>query len=154
MSFVRRHLRLVLVAASCAAVGAGASVIANASAGAGASTSAKPHTAPRARLGALGLRGLARRAVQGSLVVRTGQGFVNLTFNRGQVDSVNGRQLTITEGTKKASYKTVTLTIPADARVRDNRQKAALSELTMGQRVSVIQAPQGTWVIARTPKTA
>jgi hypothetical protein len=66
---------------------------------------------------------------------------------------VNGQQLTITEGTAKASYKTVTLTIPAGARVRDNRQKASLSDVKAGQRVIVIQAPKRTLVIARTPRS-
>jgi hypothetical protein len=159
MSFVRKHLRLILVAVSCVVIGAGASAIATS--GASTSTTTTTTAARNALRGALRkglrpleLRRLAIEAVQGTLVVRTKKGFVDVTFNRGKVDSVNGQQLTITVGTKKASYKTVTLTIPADARVRDNRQKAVLSDLTMGQRVSVIQAPQRTWVIAVTPKAA
>ena len=40
--------------------------------------------------------------------MRTADGFANVTFERGKVDSVSGQQLTITEGTPKASYKTVT----------------------------------------------
>ncbi|MDQ6806695.1 MAG: hypothetical protein M3065_17415, partial [Actinomycetota bacterium] len=60
-----------------------------------------------------------------------------------------GQQLTIAEGTKKATYRTVTVTIPTTARVRLDRKAAALSALKAGERVMVIQAPQRTWVVAR-----
>lgn len=149
MSHILRHSRLLLVAVCCAALGAGASAIATA--GASTGTSSDHAAAKHATRG--GLRRLALRAVHGSAVVHTKQGFVTVTFDRGKVDSVNGQQLTITEGTAKASYKTVSLTIPADARVRDNRQKASLSDVMAGQRVIVIQAPNRTLVIARTPRS-
>ncbi len=97
--------------------------------------------------------GLARRAfrgaVQGSLVVHTKSGFGTVTFERGVVNSVSGNQLTITERTKKAAYKTVTVTIPANANVRVNRQKGTLGQLKPGQHVSVVSAPKRTLVIAR-----
>jgi hypothetical protein len=149
MSYIRSHSRLLLVAVCCAALGAGASAIATA--GASTGTSSGHAVAKHAKRG--GLRRLALRAVHGSAVVHTKQGFVTVTFDRGKVDSVNGQQLIITEGTAKASYKTVTLTIPAGARVRDNRQKASLSDVKPGQRVIVIQAPKRTLVIARTPRS-
>jgi hypothetical protein len=96
---------------------------------------------------------LARRpfagAVQGSLVVHTKSGFATVTFERGVVNSVSANQLTMTERTKRASYKTVTLTIPSNAIVRVNRQKATLSQLKSGQHVTVVNAPKRTFVIAR-----
>jgi hypothetical protein len=98
------------------------------------------------------LRLVARRAVHGDLVVWTKQGFVTITFDRGAVSSVSGQQLTINEGTAKATYKQVSLTIPTNALVRDNRQKATLSQLQQGQRVIVVQTPNRTFVIAHTPK--
>jgi hypothetical protein len=157
MSFIRRHSRLLLVAVSCAVLGAAASAIA----GAGATTPAKTSHganaagATRAKAAgrsvrARGLRRFAARAVHGDLVVHTQSGFVTVTFDRGKVDSVNGQQLTITEGTKKASYKTVTLTIPSNATVRANRQTASLSGLKPGQRVAVLEGPKRTLVIAHT----
>jgi hypothetical protein len=151
MSSLRRHSRLLLVAICCVAVGAAVSAIA--SAGAATSTrhgSAHP-AATHARLRERGVRRLLH-AVQGSAVVRTAHGFATVTFERGKVDSVSGQQLTITEGTPKASYKTVTVTVPANAVVRDNRQKASLSDVTAGQRALVVTAPKRTYVIARTPK--
>jgi hypothetical protein len=154
MSHILKHSRLLMVAVCCVAVGAAASVIA----GAGAATSAKPaagaksQRADKAKQGSL--RRIARRTVHGDFVVHTKAGFVTVTVDRGVVDSVSGQQLKIAEGTPKATYKTVTLTIPADARVRDDKQKASLSSVKAGQRVLVVSAPKRTLVIARTPRGA
>ena len=156
MSSLRKHSRLLVVAVVCVALG-GASASASAIATAGAASNsptkaaAKGH-AKRKRRG--GLRRFAARAVDGSVVIRTKAGFKTVTFERGKVDSVSGQQLTITEGTPKATYKTVTLTIPVNAVVRDDRQKTSLSAVKAGQRVLVLTAPKRTLVIARTPKTA
>jgi len=150
MSNIRKHSRLLLVAVCCVATGAAISAIASAGAATGtshASTSAGTHAKGRAG----GLRRLAR-AVQGSAVVHTAHGFATVTFARGKVQSVNGQQLTIAEGTRQATYKTVTLTVPGGAVVRDNRQKATLSDVKAGQRVLVLTAPKHTFVIARTPQ--
>jgi hypothetical protein len=75
-------------------------------------------------------------------------------FERGTVRSVSGQQLTLAEGSTKATYKTVTLTIPADAHVSDNGQKSTLSSVTDGQRAVVVTGPQNTFVFAHTPRTA
>jgi hypothetical protein len=150
MTSIRKHSRLLVVAVCCVALGAGVSAIATAGAatgGAGKGTAATKH----ARTGGVGR--FAARAVSGDVVVRTKTGFATVSFERGTVDSVSGQQLTINEGTAKASYKTVTLTIPASARVRDDRQKATLSDVKAGQRVLVLTAPKQTFVIARTPRT-
>ncbi len=156
MELIKRHYRLVALAAACVALGAGVSAITSA----GAAT-----RAPSASTTAAGVTGTHQRragrvrrilagAVQGDLVVPTKAGFVTLTFNRGVVQSTpSGNQLTITERTKKAVYKNVTLTIPAGARVRDNGRKASLGQLATGQRVEVVSTPTRTWVIARTPRS-
>src|SRR5581483_5541741 len=112
MSFIRKHSRVLLIALSCTALGAAASAIA----AAGAATST-PSSAAKAKLPARagraqGLRRLALRSVHGDLVVKTKTGFGTVTFDRGKVDSVSGQRLTMTEGTRTATYKTVTLTIP------------------------------------------
>ncbi|MDQ2761049.1 MAG: hypothetical protein M3Y17_11655 [Actinomycetota bacterium] len=147
MSFLRTRVRLVLVAASCLAIGAGASAIASAGA---ATTTPNNH----GHLHRRGPRSLVARAVHADLVVHAKNGFVTVTVDRGVVQSVSGQQLTIAEGTKKATYKTVTITIPANARVRDNRQKAALAAVKPGQRATVVQGLKRTIVVARTPRTA
>ncbi len=147
MSFLRTRVRLVLVAASCLAIGAGASAIASAGA---ATTTPENH----GQLHRRAPRSLVARAVHADLVVHAKNGFVTVTVDRGVVQSVSGQQLTIAEGTKKATYKTVTITIPANARVRDNRQKAALAAVKLGQRATVVQGLKRTIVLARTPRTA
>src|SRR6202034_611438 len=108
--------------------------------------------AKRAHAGGVGR--FAARAVSGDVVVHTKTGFATVSFERGTVASVSGQQLTITEGTAKASYKTVTLTIPVNARVRDDRQKATLSDVKAGQRVLVLTGPKQTAVIARSARAA
>lgn len=142
MNFARRHFKLLTIGAVCAAAGAGASAIATAGAASPTTAKSSAATSHPAR------RVLARRAVQGSMVVATKSGFATVNFSRGFVQSVNGQQLTIREGTKKATYKTVTLTIPASAKVRDNGNAASLSQLTAGQRVAVVQGPKRTRVLA------
>lgn len=150
MSSLRRNARLLPAAICCVGLGAGVSAIASA----GAATTSSGHAAGiHKHVGFRGLRGVTARAVHGDVVVHTTTGFATVTFDRGTVDSVNGRQLTIAEGTAKAPYKTVTLTIPAGARVRDDRKKATLSDVRPGQRVLVLAGPAHTFVIARTPRT-
>lgn len=144
MTFLRKHFKLLTIGVTCATAGIGAGAIATAgAAGTSTTSTATPHAASGRGL-------IARRAIQGDVVVATKTGFATVTFNRGFVQSVNGQQLTIREGTKRATYKTVTLTIPSDAKVRDNGQAATLSQLTSGQRVGVVQGPKVTRVIART----
>ncbi len=50
------------------------------------------------------------------------------------------------------TYKTITLTIPTSARVRDNGRKATLADVTVGQRALALQGPNQTLVVARTPR--
>jgi hypothetical protein len=149
MSFISRHSRILIVAVSCAVIGAGAGAIATA----GASTS--PVKATGAHAGrARRLRAWERQAVQGSVMIATKQGFKTVSFERGTVQSVSGQQLTLAEGSRKATYKTVTLTIPAGALVRDNGRKSTLSSVTDGQRAVVVGGPKNTFVFAHTPRTA
>jgi hypothetical protein len=144
----RSRLKLGAVALVCVALGVGAGAIANGAAS--TSTPAANATAHHARLR---LRTLIRRTAQANLVVHTQQGFVTVTIARGTVQSVSGNQLTLVEGTRKATYKTVTYTLPANVRVRDNRQPSTLSGVSDGQRALVIILPNRALVIARTPKT-
>lgn len=154
MTYLRKHLKLVTVAAACVAIGAAGSAIATAgAAGNGTTTTTSSTTAKAARARGAGIRALERRTVHANAVVATKSGFASVTVDRGFVQSVNGQQLTIREGTKTTTYKTLTLTIPSNAIVRDNRRASTLSALTAGQRVAVVHAPQRTWVVARTLRT-
>jgi hypothetical protein len=88
--------------------------------------------------------------VHAELVVpnKDGNGFVTVTEDNGTVKSVNGDQLTITEGTKDATYKDATLTIPSNATVKRNFDDAKLSDLQSGDRVHVSASPDQTFVFA------
>ena len=50
---------------------------------------------------------------------------------------------------RERDRRTLTVTIPASAHVRDDRHKATLAELKPGQRVLVLHGPQQTLVVAR-----
>jgi hypothetical protein len=79
---------------------------------------------------------------------KSGDDFITITQDSGKVDSVSGSQLTITEGTEQATYKTVTLDIPSDAKVIRDGKKADLSDLQQGDQVHVSQSPQNSFVFA------
>jgi hypothetical protein len=79
---------------------------------------------------------------------KAGDGFITVTGDDGKVNSVSGSQLTITEGTEKATYKTVTLDVPSDATVVRDGEKAQLSDLQAGDQVHVSQSPDGSFVFA------
>jgi hypothetical protein len=150
----RSRIKLGAVALVCVALGVGVSAIA--SSAASTSTPASSHAArmhARARIGKLARGKLARRTVQGTFIVHSKSGWATVQFARGTVESVSGSQLTLAEGTKKATYKTVTLTLPSKVLVRDNGQKSTLSSVGQGQRALVVIAPRRAWVIAHTPKT-
>ena len=149
-------LRVSIVGALCAIVGAAAGI-------AGSSASSSPATHPRLGLGGPGfffkhgplagvfgpLAGVSGPPVHVEAVVpKQGGGFETLTMDRGSFSSLSGSQLTIKEGTKTATYKTVSVTIPSGATVRRNDASAQLTELKPGDQVTVVQSPSSTVVIA------
>jgi hypothetical protein len=75
---------------------------------------------------------------------KTGDGFDTVTRDSGAVKSISGGQITITEGTDKATYGTPTLTIPADATIQRNFQDAKLSDIQVGDHVDVSRSSAGT----------
>lgn len=142
-------LRVVAVGGACAALGASASALAPAGA-----TPSKPaahagkHHGKHARKG---VERVLRRAVHVSAVVpapRTGSGFATVTLDRGTVAAVGSNSITLREGTAKHTYRTVTLTLPANARVRDNRRAAKLADVKAGEKAIVVKAPKRTLVRA------
>ena len=146
-------LRMSIVGALCAIAGAAAGI-------AGSSASSSP--APHLRIG-LGGQGFFFRhgpladasgppVHVDAVVPKQGGGFETLTMDRGSFSSLSGSQLTIKEGTKTATYKTVSVTIPSGATVRRNDASAQLTELKPGDQVTVVQSPSSTVVIANDAK--
>jgi maltose-binding protein MalE len=155
MSLIRRNMKLIVVGVTCVALGAGASIIATAGAATSSTSSATNSAATsktRQRGARRDVRRLARRAVQGSIVVATKTGFATITFERGTVQGVSGQQLTLRVGTKKRAYRTETVTIPTNAVVRDDGQKATLSEVKAGQRAILVRGPKRWFVLAHNPR--
>jgi hypothetical protein len=105
---------------------------------------------PGPRHGPPGLPGLPGLPVHSETIVpnQAGDGFETITSDRGSFKTLSGNQLTITEGTKKATYKTVTLTIPTGATVIRNDAKAQLTDIKPGDEVMVNTGPPGTTVMA------
>jgi hypothetical protein len=148
-------VRTGAVGAVCALAGSAIGI-----AGSSASSPAKPgpprlmFAGPRVAvagpmLGFGPLSGAAGPPVHSDAIVPNEKGgFDTVTMDRGSFTSLSGDQLTITEGTKSATYKTVTLTIPSSATVRRNGEKAELSDLKAGDEVTVMQSPNGTFVAA------
>ncbi len=79
---------------------------------------------------------------------KAGDDFITVTQDSGKVESVSGDQITITEGTKQATYKTVSIDVPSNAKVLRNGKQAELSDLPSGDQVHVSQSPQGSFVFA------
>ena len=145
-------LRVSIVGALCAIAGAAAGI-----AGSSASSSPAPH--PRIGLGGLGffkhgpLADASGLPVHVDAVVpKQGGSFETVTMDRGSFSSLSADQLTINEGTKTATYKTVTLTIPPGATIRRNGVRAQLPDLRPGDEVMVMQSPPNTVVIAHDAK--
>ena len=137
---------LVLGAVAVAGVAVGLRVSALTTAGAAPGKWAGHPAGARSLIGGGG--GL-RRAVHAEAVVPVNGRFVTVTLDRGFVVKVDGSDLTIREGTRNLTYKTVTLTIPPSARVRNDGRRARLSDLQAGEHVLVVQGPRRTFVRAR-----
>ena len=141
-----RLVRLGAVVGLCALAGAGAGIAGSAAA---PSSKVKKSNAPgREKL--RGLRGLHGPPVHADAVVlnKAGNGFITQTEDSGKVKSLSGGQLVITEGVKNVTYKDVTITVPSNATIMRNDAKATLADLKPGDRVHVIQAPEGVSVFA------
>jgi hypothetical protein len=81
---------------------------------------------------------------------KAGTSFITLTSDRGTVKSVDsgGGTITIDEGTKSATYKTLTLTVPSGAKVIRDGKTASLAEIKAEDHVSVSSSTEGTTVFA------
>lgn len=100
-----------------------------------------------------GLRmGLGGPPVHSEAVVpnEDGTGFETVTTDSGNLESIDGTELTIKEGTDKATYKTVKVDVGSDAKVVRNHEEAKLSDLKADDNVHVVQGPKGNFVMAQT----
>lgn len=153
MSISPRVMKTGAVLLSGVALGGAVGFAASAS---GASTghvkAHKEQPEHRARAASKSSRARLLHAVSLTAVVPDGRGhFSTLSIDRGTLTSVSGDQLTLKEGRRRFTYKTVTISLPSDATIRLSRQPSSLSALAAGDRVEVVQGPKRTSVIARPP---
>ena len=136
---MRTTLKTLAVAGTCALAGAGAGIAGSDAHSGGHFRNHHGHQFGR----------FAKGPVHAELVVPTrGGDFKTVTVDRGLVEGVDNGSLTLKEGTRTATYKTITLSIPSDAKIRRNRDAAQLSDLQNGDYATVVQAGGKTFVKA------
>ena len=74
-----------------------------------------------------------------------------MTRDSGTVTAVSGSDITLHEGTSTVAYKDVTVTVASGATVTRNDAAAALTDIKVGDRVSITQSSDGTEVRAYDP---
>ncbi len=81
---------------------------------------------------------------------KAGTAYITVTSDSGTVKSVEASagKLTIVEGTKSVTYKTLTLTIPSEAKVTLDGKTSSLEKLTEADHVTVSSSSEGTDVMA------
>ncbi len=81
---------------------------------------------------------------------KAGTGFITQTTDEGTIESIDSSAgtVTIVEGTKALTYKTVTLSVPADATVTLDGKTSSLSALAAGDRLSLSSSSDGTTAFA------
>jgi hypothetical protein len=139
-----------VVVSACAVVGVTAA-IAQAS-----STTHAPSKAKAAQTSGMpgpgGPGGPGPRSVHsvGVVLDKAGTAFITQTTDDGTIQSVDSGASTITivEGTKSVTYKTVTLGVPANASVTLDGKTSSLGSLAAGDHVSVSSSSDGTTVMA------
>src|SRR4051812_11720388 len=123
------RMRAGVAVAACAAVGAAGGIAGSAAAPGKKSTVAKSRTTPRgAPARARAPHGPDGRAVHAEAVVlnEAGTAFITVTADSGKVKTVSGRDVTITEAIGSVTYKDVTITLPADAKIERNGKTATV----------------------------
>lgn len=90
-------------------------------------------------------RPLVRRAVHGTVTVRTRKGFKTIKVQRGTVTSASATRLTVTSPDKV----TQTYTMNGDTRVRLNKQKSDRYHVAKGQHAYVITSPRAGTSVAK-----
>jgi hypothetical protein len=79
------------------------------------------------------------RLVTGGWTVETEDGFLTRMVDKGEVSAVDGNVLTI----ERADGETVSVTVPAEARISRDRETAELSDIQPGHIAIIQQADEG-----------
>lgn len=147
----RKWIGTIAVATTCALVGA-AGGIATSGAASTAKTSSKTAKSATSAAGRPDF-GRGGPAVHSESVQlnKAGTAFITVTRDSGTVTAVSGSDITLHEGTSTVAYKDVTVTVASGATVTRNDAAAALTDIKVGDRVSITQSSDGTEVRAYDP---
>lgn len=147
----------IAVATTCALVGAASGI---ATSGAAVATTAKAKTAAAARAAAssttrpdFGGRGggMSPHSVSVQLN-KAGTAFIEVTRDEGTVTAISGSTITLKQGTSTVTYKdAAAITVADGATVTRNDATAALTDIKVGDRVSISSSTEGTTVRACDP---
>jgi hypothetical protein len=150
-----RWAGLLSVATACALIGAAGGIATGgaASKATGSGTSATPSastgsTSDRPGPGGPGWHGGPPVHSESVELNKAGTAFITVTRDQGIVTAVSGSDITLKEGTKTVTYKTVTVTVASGATVERNDKTAALTDIQTGDNVSIIQSSDGSDVRA------
>ena len=147
------RMRAGIALVACAAVGAAGGIAGSAAAPSKTKSKSSSAAATYPANGPAGRPhrgGPGGRAVHSEEVVlnKAGTAFITETRDNGKVKSVSGRDVTITEAIGSVTYKDVTITLPADAKIERNGKTAAVGDLKAGDHIGVSQSSDGTFVHA------
>jgi hypothetical protein len=148
----RKWIGAVAIATTCALVGAAGGI-----ASSGAATSAKSSTSSSKSANQGGPGGPG--GMGGGLAVhsesvqlnKAGTAYITVTQDQGTVTALSGSDITLKEGTTSVTYKTATITVAAGATVTRDDKTAALSDIKVGDRVSISSSTDGSYVRATDP---
>jgi hypothetical protein len=150
----KRWMGAIAVASTCAFIGAAGGI---ATSGAASTATAKANTAKASTTAKGGGRpfggpGGGPSIHSESVQLNTaGTAFITVTRDEGTVTAVSGSDITLHEGTKTVTYKDVTVTVADGATVTRNDATAALTDIKVGDRVSISQSSESSQVRAYDP---
>jgi hypothetical protein len=147
----RKWIGAIAVATTCALVGA-AGGIASSGAASKATSSSTSSTAGKGG-GGPGGPGFGGFAIHSESVQlnKAGTAFITVTRDQGTVTAISGSDISLKEGAKTVTYKTVTVTVADGATVTRNDETAALTDIKVGDTVSISQSSDGSQVRAYDP---
>jgi hypothetical protein len=82
---------------------------------------------------------------------QAGTAFITVTRDEGTVTAISGSDITLHEGTTTVAYKDATITLPSGTTVTRDGATAAVTDIKVGDRVSISSSSEATTVRASDP---
>jgi co-chaperonin GroES (HSP10) len=151
----KRWMGAVAVATTCAFIGAAGGIASSGAATSAGSTAKAKTTTTTAKSGTrpdFGGRGGGPSVHSVSEQLnKAGTAFIEVTRDEGTVTAISGSVITLHEGTKTVAYKDAAITVADGATVTRNDATAALTDIKVGDRVSISSSSESTEVRAYDP---